>query len=299
MRWAHWRGARSFPATVPAKRDAILCSFRPARQRFRSQYLTIILNCERFRPSRCGVTYHVLAAAFMLHREQGISGDMRFLLVLLVSIIGIGGQPGWAQSSRPVGKVSTWLKAPSAPSLSSSEAFDGWPRFRRSLGFGVLGAAIGGGLGALIGKVDSDVLFCRERYCHDGYSSDESDEISLTPLGIWIGGLVGAIAGGRAPMDGETLFVAIGGSLLGGVFAGAAAAAFSNGRPAWSYAGFAMGISAGAALAVMTRPVMESKGIVHFQEGSWSVGIPSVQVHPGPIAPGRPVRSVVLMTAQF
>ena len=116
-------------------------------------------------------------------------------------------------------------------------------RFLRSFGGGLLGAGIGGGLGALIGPVAEEELYPE---CSRGIRDCEG-EIHLGPIGVWLGGTVGALAGAQADMDGSAVGLAMAGGGFGSLIGLAALATASNGRGPWGLGGFVAGAAAGAA----------------------------------------------------
>ncbi len=116
-------------------------------------------------------------------------------------------------------------------------------RFLRSFGGGLLGAAIGGGLGALIGPVAEEELYpeCSRR------TRDCEGDVYLAPFGVWFGSVIGGLAGAQADIDGSATVTAVVGSGFGSLIGLAALATASNGRGPWGAGGFVLGAASGAA----------------------------------------------------
>lgn len=170
-------------------------------------------------------------------------------------------------------------------------------RFLHAFGGALLGAAIGGGLGWLVGPIPKYALYrdCQWRY------RDCEDEVHLAPFGVWLGGTVGAMAGAGAEVDGGALLTATFGSGLGSLIGLGAFATASNGRGPWSGIGFVVGAAAGAAFgATVAAPDLPRRvGIVHARGDQWSVRIPTVAAQPPRGSVGRPTVHVVLLSARW
>lgn len=220
----------------------------------------------------------------------------RAILIVLLGWIGV--QTGDAQSAswHPVGTepaASAWT-----PSSERGAAVDAdRSHYPTSFGGALLGAAIGGGLGLLVGPVPQGALF-RDRE-HRRYLYDEDDTVHLAPIGVWVGSAVGAMAGARTGVRDEATVAAVGGSLVGSWLGLAVFATASNGRTPWKQAGFTIGSAAGAALgAVLVGPAPEPQGVVRRRgDGPWTLGMPTVNWQPVSSGPARV--HVVLVSARF
>lgn len=115
--------------------------------------------------------------------------------------------------------------------------------YGRSFGGALLGATIGGGLGALIGPVAEEELYpeCSRR------TRDCEGDVYLAPFGVWFGSVIGALAGAQADIDGSATVTAVVGSGFGSLIGLAALATASNGRYPWGAGGFVLGAASGAA----------------------------------------------------
>lgn len=134
-------------------------------------------------------------------------------------------------------------RAPSAPSAGR--------RYLRATGFGILGGALGGGLGALVGRVDLDDFDrdARQR-------SEDAPEMAAAPLGLVLGSVVGAMGGAGAPIEGDVVFATTAGSIVGGLAGLMGGAAATGGEPWGAAVGGVLGSASGAAFgATRFRPV--------------------------------------------
>lgn len=220
------------------------------------------------------------------------------ILVVLLGWIGV--QVGAAQSVpwRPMEverPASVWAAADERRATAEADG----AHYLTSFGGGLLGAAIGGGLGLLVGPVPQDALFGDQE--RRRYPYDENDTVHLAPIGVWVGSMVGAMAGARTGMHDKAMLAAGGGSLVGSLLGLATFATASNGRDLWRGAGFVIGSAAGAALgAVLVGPAPEPRGLVRRRgDGLWTLGMPTVNWQP-PHAPfGRSHVRVVLVSARL
>lgn len=168
--------------------------------------------------------------------------------------------------------------------------------YGRSFGGALLGATIGGGLGWLVSPVAEEELFpdCRQstRNCEG--------EVHLAPIGVWLGGAVGALAGAQADMDGAAPLLAGVAGGLGSLIGLAALATASNGRGAWGGVGFVGGAAAGAAFgATIAAPGARGRnGMIHRSGRDWDLRVPAVAARP--TGSGRPPTvHVVLLSARW
>lgn len=168
-------------------------------------------------------------------------------------------------------------------------------RFLRSLGGGLLGATIGGGLGWLVSPVDIEELNpdCRRS------TRDCEGEVHLGPIGVWLGGTLGAVAGARADMDSAAPLLAGVAGGFGSLIGLAALATASNGRGSWGLGGFVLGAAAGAAFgAAVVAPNTSRRGVLTIEAGRPQWHLPRPAIGPQRDRDGLRVR-VVLLQARF
>lgn len=181
------------------------------------------------------------------------------------------------------------LVRPTAPATAPPPAMSGGRRYLRATGFAVLGATLGGGLGALVGRVDLDTFDrdARER-------SIDDPEVLAAPFGIVLGSAVGAMGGAGTPLGGGAVAATAAGSVFGGLVGLMGGAALSNGDTWGLAAGGVLGSASGAALAATRfRAVSGHRAgpglggaALGVRDGRVRLGVPSTRV----AVIGAPVR---------
>ena len=168
-------------------------------------------------------------------------------------------------------------------------------RFLHAFGGGLVGATIGGGLGWLVSPVDVEELVpdCRRS------TRDCEGEVHLAPLGVWLGGIIGAVAGAQADMDSAAPLLAGVAGGFGSLIGLAALATASNGRGPWGFGGFVLGAAAGAAFgAAVVAPNTSRRGVLTIDAGHPQWHVPRPVIGPQRDRDGLRVR-VVLLQARF
>jgi hypothetical protein len=217
--------------------------------------------------------------------------------VLFVVLVWMGIHPLMAQpgGSWPPGAgqaytvLDRWEEGRPAVDRSSSDGF--LPAF----GGALLGATIGGGMGWLVSPVDVEELNpdCRRS------TRDCEGEVHLGPIGVWLGGTLGAVAGARADMDSAAPLLAGVAGGFGSLIGLAALATASNGRGPWGLGGFVLGAAAGAAFgAAVVAPNTSRRGVLTIEAGRPQWHLPRPAIGPQRDRDGLRVR-VVLLQARF
>ena len=218
---------------------------------------------------------------------------MRIALIVAV-LVWMSLHPSAAQpvGSRLMRSPAVGLELP-GDYVDQGRSSDG--RFLHAFGGGLVGATIGGGLGWLVSPVDVEELNpdCRRS------TRDCEGEVHLGPIGVWLGGTIGAVAGARADMDSAAPLLAGVAGGFGSLIGLAALATASNGRGPWGLGGFVLGAAAGAAFgAAVVAPNTSRRGVLTIEAGhpQWHVPRPAIGLQRD--RDGLRVR-VVLLQARF
>lgn len=189
----------------------------------------------------------------------------------------------------------------SAPRASDPAAASGGPSpFVRGLRGAAIGTVVGGGLGLLIGEVPFEAFegsrdCSRERCTFD--DADDDGSIHMVIPGVWLGSLIGALAGTSADTDGETLILTGGGAALVGILGALGGAAVGGGSRWETVVGYGVGASVGAAAGIAARS-RDTRSLVRLRDGRLRLGTPDVGVAPAPGGSGVAPR-VQLFHARF
>lgn len=163
-------------------------------------------------------------------------------------------------------------------------------RYLQSLGGGLLGAGVGGGLGMLVGSV-----VVEERYSLRG---EDPREVPAPLFGVWIGSIVGAMAGQHAAMEDRVIGLTTAGSFFGSLLSAGVLAVFSDGDPYWAASGFAVGAAAGAALGTTVAASPASQGLVTWRDGVLHPTLPTVRPARWPLRTTK-AAAVVIVALHF
>ena len=159
-------------------------------------------------------------------------------------------------------------------------------RYLQSLGGGLLGAGLGGGLGLLIGNV-----VVEERYSLRG---EDPRTVPAPLFGVWIGSIVGAMAGPRADMSNHVLGLTAAGSFFGSLLSAGMVAALTDGDPYGAASGFVVGAAAGAALGTTMAASARAQGLITRHEGALRLTLPTVRSARLPLSSTQALQVVVV-----
>lgn len=201
-----------------------------------------------------------------------------------------GAPPAAAQEASSVVVQQEPASAAQEDEASEGQASRFWP----AAGAGLLGGAIGGGLGLLAGDIEIRDADCNRRW-RSGRCDRDDDETPSIPAvipGAWIGTTIGALAGARADIEsnpGRVLLVG-GTTVLGGAVGAGFGAALSGGRGWAGVSGAMLGAAGSAAFSLWAAARNQSSqraALLNVGANETQFAVPAVERRRVPLTPQR------------
>lgn len=173
-------------------------------------------------------------------------------------------------------------------------------------GVGLVGGAVGGGIGLLVGPVDlDDIERGRDPGRHSDGDDDDEGTFPTALLGAWGGSALGVAVSAHAQADlelGKTEVFLLGSTaVLGSVVGLGFGAVLSGGRTWVGAGGFLLGSAGGAAFALWAHERNRRSGraaLLDVGGAGAALNVPSVQRRTVPLTPDRGW-NVALVRVQF